>query len=83
MSLAEINFPKEMSYKDRLLKLNPLTLVRGSSVWINYSTKWEPNYCEISRDHFEFFDLFFNLFVEERIIILACPGFEPACDPSD
>ena len=44
-----------------------------------------PNWFEICRDHFDFFDLFFNLFEEERIIILACPGFEPThlCDPSD
>ena len=36
-------------------------------------------------DHFDFFDLFFNFFEEERIIILASPGFEPThlCDPSD
>ena len=36
-------------------------------------------------DHFDFFDLFFNLFEEERIVILAFPGFEPThlCDPSD
>ena len=41
--------------------------------------------CEISRDHFDFFDLFFNLFEEERITILAFPGFEPThlCYPSD
>ena len=33
------------------------------------------------RDHFDFF----NSFEEERIIILASPGFEPThlCDPSD
>ena len=39
----------------------------------------------MSRDHFDFFDLFFNFFEEERIIILALPGFEPThlCDPSD
>ena len=40
---------------------------------------------ELIRDHFDFFDLFFNFFEEERIIILAFPGFEPThlCDPSD
>ena len=39
----------------------------------------------MSRDHFDFFDLFFNLFEEERTIILAFPEFEPThlCDPSD
>ena len=38
-----------------------------------------------SRDHFDFFDLFFNFFEEERITILAFLGFEPThlCDPSD
>ena len=40
---------------------------------------------ELVRDHFDFFDLFFNFFEEERIIILVFPGFEPThlCDPSD
>ena len=40
---------------------------------------------EFVRDHFDFFDLFFNFFEEERIIILAFLGFEPThlCDPSD
>ena len=49
-------------------------------VLLGYLTKWE-----ISRDHFDFFDLFFNLFKEERIIILIFPRFEPThlCDPSD
>ena len=39
----------------------------------------------MSRDHFDFFDLFFNLFQEERISILAFPVFELThlCDPSD
>ena len=39
----------------------------------------------MSRDHFDFFDLFFNLFELERISILAFPGFEPThlCDTSD
>ena len=39
----------------------------------------------MSRDHFDFFDLFFNFFEEERIIFLVFPGFEPThlCDPSD
>ena len=41
-------------------------------------TKSGPNYFGISRDHFEFSDLLFNLFVEERIMILACLGFKPA-----
>ena len=47
--------------------------------------EWEPNWFEISRDHFDFFDLFFNLFEEEKIIILAFSGFEPTqlFDPSD
>ena len=56
------------------------------SVLFGYLTKWEPNYFEISRDYFDFFDLFFTFFEEERIIILAFnPGFEPThlCDPSD
>ena len=37
------------------------------------------------RNHFDFFDLFFNLFEQERISILVFPGFEPThlCDPSD
>ena len=36
-------------------------------------------------DHFDLYDLFFNSLEEERIIILAFPGFEPTrlCDPSD
>ena len=40
---------------------------------------------ELVRDHFDFVDLFFNFFEEERIRILALPGFEPTClcDPSD
>ena len=39
----------------------------------------------MSRAHFDFFDLFFNLFELERISILAFPGFEPThlCDTSD
>ena len=32
---------------------------------------------EISRDHFDFFDLVFNFFGEERVFILAFTGFEP------
>ena len=32
----------------------------------------------MSRDHFHFFDLFFNLFEEERICFLAFPGL--ACE---
>ena len=48
-----------------------------------YLTKWEPNWFETSRNHFDFFDLFFNLFEEERIIILAFARLEPThlCDP--
>ena len=55
------------------------------SVLFGYLTKWEPNKFEISRDHFDFVDWFFNFFEEERIFILAFPGFEPThlCDPSD
>ena len=39
----------------------------------------------MSRAHFDFFDLFFNLFELERISILAFLGFEPThlCDTSD
>ena len=39
----------------------------------------------MSRVHFDFFDLFFNLFGLERISILVFPGFEPThlCDKSD
>ena len=52
-----------------------------------YSAIWrsESRISSRSRDHFDFFDLFFNFFEEERIIILAFPGFEPThlCDPSD
>ena len=43
------------------------------SVLFGYLAKWEPNWFEISRDHFDFFDLFFNFFEEERIIIWAWP----------
>ena len=55
------------------------------SVLFGYLTKWEPNYFAIFWDHFDFFDLFFNFFVEERIFFLVFPGFEPTqlCDPSD
>ena len=37
------------------------------------------------RNHFDFFDLFFNLFEQERISISVFSGFEPThlCDPSD
>ena len=47
------------------------------SVLFGYLTK-------ISRDHFDFFDLFSNFFEEERNIVLASPEFEPThlCDPS-
>ena len=53
------------------------------SVLFGYLTKRDPNLFEI--DHFDLYDLFFNLLKEERIIILAFPGFEPThlCDPSD
>ena len=39
----------------------------------------------MSRDHFDFFDLFLNLFDEETITILAFPELESThlCDPSD
>ena len=48
---------------------------------------WAREVCRIgfnSRDQFDFLDLFFNVLEEERIIILAFPGFEPThlCDPS-
>ena len=55
------------------------------SVVFGYLAKWKPNLFAMSRDHFDFYNLFFNLFEEERIIILAFPGFEPThlCDPLD
>ena len=39
----------------------------------------------MAQDNLDFFDLFFNLFEEERSIILVFPGFEPThlCNPSD
>ena len=41
------------------------------SVLFGYLTKWEPNLFEISRDHFDFFDLFFNFFEEECLTPLV------------
>ena len=45
---------------------------RSVGFWF-YSAIWRSE----SRDHFDFFALFSNLFEEERIIILAFPRFEP------
>ena len=46
------------------------------SVLFGYLTKWEPELVrDISRSLWDFFDLFFNVFEEERIIILARPRF--------
>ena len=57
----------------------------AKSVGFRFIRLFDEVRAEISRDHFDFFDLFFNFFEEERIIILAFPGFEPThlCDPSD
>ena len=48
-----------------------------------YSAIWRRG-TEWVRNHSDFFDLFFNSFEEERIIILAFLAFEPThmCDPS-
>ena len=52
----------------------------GDALSVPFIVSW----FEISRDHFDFFDFFFNFFEEERIVILALPVFEPThlCDPS-
>ena len=52
--------------------------VCGFFVLFGYLTKWSRAELvrDELRDHFDFFDLFFNLFEEERTIILACLGLE-------